>query len=182
MVVICDPHGKGSLEFFASLLIGMLPVKVTNWLCVLLVSLSLAVAVTAQTAKQSPPKSALCSQDIALQMIAQQIAAAKTLDNSVQKITVMLRGAELLWPYQRERSRAAFVDAFELAKQNYKAEGDAPKRAGKGLLVGTPDQRFVVIKAIAKRDPSWARKLTEELLSDETGPSKNAPFSEEPSM
>jgi len=119
-------------------------------------------------------------------MIAQQIVAAKTLDNSVQKITVILRGADLLWPYQREKSRVAFLDAFEFAKQNYKAEGDAPKRSGKGLLVQTPDQRFVVIKAIAKRDPSWARKLTDELLNEEidanknSPASKNSPFSEEP--
>ena len=58
----------------------------------------------------------------------------------------------------------AFAEAFELAAQNFKQDGDEPRRVGRAGLVETPDQRYVVIRAIAKRDLAWARELTEDML------------------
>lgn len=158
---------------------GVGKMKLLN-LRIVVVSLALSFAVTAQTTKQTKPKSELCTPESAMQMINQQLVAAKTLNNQVQRIAVTIRGADLLWAYQREKSRAAFTEALDLAKQNFQAQGDAPIRAGKGLMVENPDQRFVVIRAIAKRDPAWARKLTDEILSDETGANKDTPFKDEP--
>lgn len=86
----------------------------------------LSSSVLAQSMRQPTVKSALCTQESAVHMINQQIVAAKTLENSVQRITLLVRAADLLWSYQPEKSRATFADAFELAKQNYNAEGDAP--------------------------------------------------------
>src|ERR1051325_4444995 len=34
-------------------------------------------------------------------------------------------------------------------------------------MVETPDQRYVVIRAVARRDQPWARKLTDKLLDEE---------------
>jgi len=107
-------------------------------------------------------------------MINQQLAAAKTLGNPVQRIAVMLRGADLLWLHEREKSRSTFAEAFELAKETYKTQGDAPTRAGRGLLMETPDQRFVVIRAVARRDPRWASKLLDELLKEDSLPSNDS--------
>jgi tetratricopeptide (TPR) repeat protein len=133
----------------------------------------------AQTTRQSTIKSELCTEESAVHLINEQIATAKTLDDPVQRITLMLRGADLLWLYQAEKARATFADAFELAKQTYDPQGDAPKRAGVGLLVDTPDQRYVVIRAIAKRDARWARKLTDELLTEARATRNDSPVASE---
>ena len=50
--------------------------------------------------KPEPPVSQLCTRSSALDMIQQQNAMAKTMDNPVQRIAVMLRIAEMSWPYQ----------------------------------------------------------------------------------
>lgn len=115
---------------------------------------------------QLPARSSSCSHDSALDLIQQQIAFTKTIDNSVQRITVLVRAADLLWPFQQPKSRAAFTEAFDLAVQNFKEKGDADTHDGK-LLIGTPDQRYTVIGAIAKRDNAWAKKLTEQMLKEE---------------
>jgi hypothetical protein len=113
-----------------------------------------------------PARSSSCSRDGALEIIQQQIALSRTIDNSVPRITVLIRAADLLWPFQQPKSRAAFSEAFDLAVQNYKEKGDADTNDGK-LLIRTPDQRYTVIGAIAKRDHAWAKKLTEQMLKEE---------------
>jgi len=45
-------------------------------------------------------------------------------------------------------------------------KGDEHRREGVGLVTNPPDQRYTVINAIAKRDLSWAKKLTDEMLKD----------------
>lgn len=113
-----------------------------------------------------------CNNDAAVEVIQQQLAESKTLDDDAQRITVLTRAADLLWPYQEKKSRAAFTEAFELAIQNYKEKGDEPRREGVGLLVTTPDMRYTVIRGITKRDPAWAGKLTEKLLTDQVSETK----------
>ena len=108
-----------------------------------------------------------CSRDNAINMIRGQIDAAKLIDKPVKRISVLMRAADLLWPYDQKRSRAAFAEAFDIAIVDFKEQGDNPKREGLALLVETPDQRYVVIRAVARRDQIWARKLTETLLDQE---------------
>ncbi len=109
--------------------------------------------------------SSLCVRDSALQTIQQQLAATKLIENRVQRIRVLIRGADLVWPYQEERSRAAFAEAFELARTHYEERGDESQRE-RFLIISVPDPRFTVINSISKRDPDWARKLTEQMLDD----------------
>ena len=113
-----------------------------------------------------------------MEIIQQQLAETKTFDDDVRRITVVIRAADLLWPHQEEKSRSAFVEAFELASQHFKEKGDDPQREGRGLSFDTPDQRFVVITAIAKRDLKWARKLTDKLLSDQVSEAKDKGLSD----
>jgi len=141
----------------------------------LLIVLLLCSPVIAQTATQSTVKSELCTQENALRVINEQLAAAKTIDDPVRRISLMLRGADLLWTYQLDKSRATFADAFELAKQSFDPQHDAPRRAGVGLLIDTPDQRYVVIRAIARRDARWAHKLADELVKEEVDTANNSP-------
>ncbi|HET6852405.1 MAG TPA: hypothetical protein VFH46_08770, partial [Pyrinomonadaceae bacterium] len=133
----------------------------------LLLLVFIPVVTARQGLPQSKPagaaKSPLCTRDNALEMIKQQIAFTKSFNNSVQRITVLLRAADLLWPYQQDKARAVFTEAFELATENEKEyEHKAPRSLALRLQV--PDQRYVVIRAVAKRDSAWARELTRQML------------------
>src|ERR1041385_9431972 len=66
---------------------GVGKMKLLN-LRIVVVSLALSFAVTAQTTKQTKPKSELCTPESAMQMINQQLVAAETLNNHVQRIAV----------------------------------------------------------------------------------------------
>jgi hypothetical protein len=116
------------------------------------------LAQTNQPTESAP--SAVCDQQRALLLVKQQVDESKSLDDPIARISVLIRAADLLWPYERERARAAFAEAFELASQHFRQRGDEIVRE-KSLLVQLPDQRFRVLTAIAKRDAEWARRLAQ---------------------
>ncbi|HEU5131343.1 MAG TPA: hypothetical protein VFT26_04535, partial [Pyrinomonadaceae bacterium] len=132
------------------------------------------IVCTSAAHAQKKTLSSLCTRDNALDTAKQQILITRTFDNPVQRITVLLRAADLLWPHDQEKSLAAFMEAFDLAVQNFKEKGDQVERASsnkRSAIIQLPDQRFTVISALAKRDPARARKLSEQILQDDTGAS-----------
>ena len=126
-------------------------------LCVLL--LSLPSRVLAQT---KPAKSPLCTRDYALDMIKQQVGLTKTFNDSRQRITVLLRAADILWPHEQKRARAVFTEAFDLATEHEK-ENEKTAPAGVILRLRVADQRHLVVRAIARRDSAWAKELIQQL-------------------
>jgi hypothetical protein len=137
----------------------------------LLVSLLLClVPETVGQSPKKPPVSSLCTRANALDNTRQQILSTRTFDQVVPRIAVLLRAADLLWPYEQDKALAAFMEAFELATQNYKEHGDQVRRSSESRFaaqLAVPDQRFNVIAALAKRDPAAARKLSEQMLKDD---------------
>lgn len=134
--------------------------------------LALCLVATLSVSSSAQQKAALnasnsCNQRSALEILEEQIAATKTFDDQVQRITVSLQAADLLWPIQPHLARALFLEAFELANRDYKEKGDEPVREGIGLSTDVPDQRYIVIGAIAKRDLGLAWKLTNQMLKDQ---------------
>ena len=125
-----------------------------------------SVSSWAQEKAQGPAPSSSCSRENALAIIQQQIDLAKTLDSDVRRIAVLLRASDLIWPYQQEKARATFSEAFDVAVRNFKEKGDKPFNEGR-LVVQGPDQRYTVITAIARRDPVWAGKLSKQILQEE---------------
>lgn len=120
---------------------------------------------------QKKPTSALCTQNNAVFTTKQQLLDTRTFDNSVQRIAVLLRGADLLWPHEQETAMAAFMEAFDLAVQDFKDVSDQIARVPKNQLTNLtslPDQRFKVISALEKRDPVKAKTLSEKILQPET--------------
>ena len=79
-------------------------------------------------------------------------------------MTLTVRAAAALWPSTRDR-RAAFADAFEVASRHYSELGDEtvrqpptrPDSKLSGRVGSVPDTRFVVVRAVARHDPAWAR-------------------------
>lgn len=132
--------------------------------------ISLLLCLTSLTTAQKKTTSSLCTRDNAVDTTKQQLLITRTFDNPVQRIAVLLRGADLLWPYEQDKSLAAFMEAFDLAVQNFKEKGDQTERASSSkvsAIIQLPDQRFKVISALAKRDPARARKLSEQMLQDD---------------
>ncbi len=133
------------------------------------VTLCMASAALAQAPKQPTATSALCTRTHAIDNTKEQILFTRTFDRSVQRIAVLLRAADLLWPHDQERSVATFMEAFDLAVQDFKEQGDQIRRTSQSqfaAVIALPDQRFKVISAFARRDPVRARKLTDQVLDD----------------
>jgi tetratricopeptide (TPR) repeat protein len=135
----------------------------------------------AQSKSVGTGASSLCKRSDAIEMIRQQIDVTRTFDNAVRRITVLIRAADLLWPLQQDKARAAFTEGFELAVQNEKEKSEQSKDRPRALILSmqTPDQRYVVIRAVAKRDTAWAKKLAEQVLkldrqSDEQASTKDS--------
>jgi hypothetical protein len=147
-------------------------IKSPRWLTlysvVILLVASLSISSFSQERKASNAVSS-CNRQNALAVVEEQIAATRTFDDQVERVRVLIRAAELLWPHQQEKARAVFSEAFEVAGRYYKEKGDDPRIEGVGLMISVPDQRYTVINAIAKRDLAWAQKLTAEILSDQQG-------------
>lgn len=122
------------------------------------------------SAQKNVETSSLCTKNNALDTTKEQILFTRTFDNQIHRIAVLTRAADLLWPHDQEKALATFMEAFDLAVQNFREKGDVVKRTSKSQFaaaIALPDQRFKVLAALAKRDPARARKLSDQTLQDE---------------
>ncbi len=133
------------------------------WLTAFCALLLVPLQSFAQTDQTSKPS--LCIRENAVETIRQQVDLAKTFDNNVRRIAVLSRAADLLWPLEPAKAQTIFGEAFDLAVQREKekleqSKGVQPSR----LLMEAPDQRFVVIRTVAKRDSALAKKLMAQIV------------------
>ena len=119
-----------------------------------------------KTPSPTPPASS-CARESALEIVQRQIDLSKTIDNDVKRIAVLLRAADTAWSFDQDQARASFTDAFDVATRVFKDKGANDTRDGR-LRVQGIDYRYRVITAIAKRDSAWARKLSKQVLDEET--------------
>lgn len=129
--------------------------------CLLL--LASVIPVSGQSKPAGVGNSPLCTRDNAVEMIKQQVDFTKSFNNTTRRITVLVRAADLLWSYQQDRARTVFTEAFELATVTEK-ENEQKGPRSVALRLQVPDQRYVVIRAVAKRDSAWAKELTRQML------------------
>jgi hypothetical protein len=147
--------------------------------------LCLLSPVQSQAPRKPTTTSSLCTRDNALDTTKQQILLTRTFDNPVHRIAVLIRAGDLLWPHDQEKAVAAFMEAFDLAVQNFKEHGDQVQRSSNSRFaarIALPDQRFKVIGALARRDPARARKLSEQLLEDDTREAADKPAADDQSQ
>lgn len=152
--------------------------KATNLAVIYLVLMLGPIEILAQS-KAGAGKSPLCTRENALDMIKQQVDVTKTISNPLPRITVLIRAADLLWPHEQERARAVFTQAFEIASESEKENEQSAPRA-LILRMQVPDQRYVVIQAVAKRDSAFAKELIQKMLKPdrEASPAKEDPFND----
>jgi hypothetical protein len=100
-----------------------------------------------------------CDPARAVALVQEQLSEAKGFDSAERRISVLTRAADLLWAQEPEAARDLFTQAYELAVKDFREhENDPPPKT----FVQKSDPRFVVMTAIARRDPAWARRLAEE--------------------
>ena len=133
----------------------------------------LPLAAVARTQNERPAP-VPCDRTRSLLLIQQQISEVKLLDDEVARISLLIRIAELLWPSQQETARSLFTEAFELASRNYSQKGEVIRKEGAGLVSVVPDQRFVVIGAVARLDPVWAKTLAQRALDEKQREAEDA--------
>jgi hypothetical protein len=166
----------------------------TRTLALLLFALCLQpAAARAQAKEQAERPKVFCEPSRAVALVGEQLSEAKAFADPVKRISVMTRAAGMLWPRERAQARAVFAEAFELASRHYRERGDEvreeqkrPDSRVRGLMVQLPDQRFVVLRAIARRDAAWARELAaraaeetrEEAKKDEAAGKERRPVGE----
>ena len=115
-----------------------------------------------------PTPASTCSRDSALEIVQRQIDLSKTIDNDVKRIAVLMRAADVTWPFEQDKARTTFTDAFEIATRVFKEKGAQDTRSGQFSMARGIDHRYRVITEIAKRDSAWARKLMKQILDEET--------------
>lgn len=132
-----------------------------------------AARAQAKTETEAEKPAVFCDQTRAVLLVEQELSGAKSFENPVKRIAVMVGAADLLWPHQEERARSLFAEAFELASAHFREKGDEIRREpGRpdspvvGLTVQLPDQRFVVLRAVGRRDAAWARRLAEQAAEE----------------
>jgi hypothetical protein len=135
-----------------------------------------ARAKEAQT--KEPQTKVFCDPARAVSLVETQLSETKMLEDVSRRLSVMTRAADLLWPYEREAAREIFAQAYELAVKDFRAhENDRPPRGGGSVFLIVPriDQRFVVMNAVARRDPGWARRLAEAVAEEKRHEAEQSP-------
>lgn len=122
----------------------------------------LTLLLTYGAAAQNPAQT--CRKAEAVDTIRQQIAVSKTLDDPVQRITLLIRIADVLWTLDNEGARAAFTEALEVAMEYEQASLTKPVKM---LLMFNEDQRYRVIRAVAKRERGLAKVFTNKALEQD---------------
>lgn len=119
-------------------------------------------------AKETTPK-VFCDPARAVSLVETQLSEAKMYAAVERRLSVMTRAADLLWPYERDAARGIFQQAYDLAAEDFREHEKDPQPQVSGsvsVIVPRVDQRFVVMNAMARRDPAWARHLAEAVAEE----------------
>lgn len=139
---------------------------------------------SAQTPKASPKPTASakrCEPQLARLLVDQLASDSKSIPETDKRVNVLIKVADFLWVPDVESARSLFAEAFQVARDRFKEKGFEQTTEKGGMIRLQPDYRFLVIRAVARRDAKWARQLTEIVLKDkqdEAEEAKRKPFNE----
>lgn len=108
----------------------------------------------------------VCTDDFARSLVDQQVSGSRSVPETEKRISILTRSGDFLWKFDEPRAREYFIEAYKVATDRFNEKGFERKEYGGGIFAELPDHRFEVLRAIAKHDAIWARKLTEEILKE----------------
>jgi len=111
------------------------------------------------------PAKKQCDALLTRQIVEQLASESKSVSETDSRVKILIKIADFLWFADQDSARIYFTDAFNAARERFKEKG-VEKVSNKGILQIEPDYRFEVIKAVAKRDSEWAKKLTDIVVKD----------------
>lgn len=129
----------------------------------------LAASPLATLGQVAPIASPVCNAEYAQQLVQQQVTEGKSVTEPVKRIKVLLRSADFLWKFDEPAARSYFSEAWKIAYDRFKETGFETKTSGSkdaSIVQTLPDQRMEVVRAISKRDAEWAKKLSDQMLTD----------------
>ncbi|MEP7038499.1 MAG: hypothetical protein ABI891_09150 [Acidobacteriota bacterium] len=128
--------------------------------------MSINVFAQKQVANSAPA----CNPVFARQLVEQQVADGKSVADTEKRIKILLRSADFLWKFDEETARKYFAEAYSVAEKRFAEKGFEDKKISESksgfATMRMPDFRTEVIRAIAKKDGDWAKRLSEKLLKD----------------
>lgn len=114
--------------------------------------------------KETTPK-VFCDPARAVSLVETQLSEAKMFADASRRLSVMTRAADLLWPFERDPAREIFQQAYDLAAKDFREHENDPEPKD-SMTPPRADQRYVVMAAIGRRDPAWARRLAESVAEE----------------
>ncbi|MGH9820391.1 MAG: hypothetical protein ACRD43_09500 [Pyrinomonadaceae bacterium] len=124
-------------------------------------AISPLIIVGQNTSLESP----ICNVEVARLLVDQQVTESRNVEDTDKRIQILIRSADFAWKFDQPTARDFFTEAFKVATDRYHEKG-LEKKQENGLTTLLSDYRFAVIRAIAKRDSAWARRLIEQLLKE----------------
>ncbi|HJQ31381.1 MAG TPA: hypothetical protein VJ866_04335 [Pyrinomonadaceae bacterium] len=126
----------------------------------------------AQSPEQAPK--VFCDPFHARSLVREQLSEAKAFESAEKRIALLTSAADLLWPYDQRTARDLFTEAYELAAKDFREQKDETPTLRNGVLTQKVDRRFVVMSAVARRDPAWARTLAEGVAEEKRREAEDA--------
>nr|MBA3634759.1 hypothetical protein [Acidobacteriota bacterium] len=137
---------------------------------IFLVFLSFLLTANSFAQKQTENPAPACNPNFARLLVEQQVDDGKSIEDTEKRIKILLRSADFLWKFDEETARKYFSEAYSVAEKRYSEKGLEEKKLGESKAgfakIILPDYRTEVIRAIAKKDGDWAKRLGEKLLKD----------------
>lgn len=117
-------------------------------------------------AQERSPEDDLCNEEYAGFLVSQLVSESRAVREPEKRIRILMRSADFVWPFAETDARDYFTEAYKAAVAHYREKGIEDKTPSRGLMIPGTDYRFEVVRAIAKRDGAWARKLADEILAE----------------
>ncbi|HMO82506.1 MAG TPA: hypothetical protein PKD24_17155 [Pyrinomonadaceae bacterium] len=117
-------------------------------------------------AQERSPEDDLCNVEYAGFLVSQLVSESRAVREPEKRIRILIRSADFVWPFAETDARDYFTEAYKAAVAHYREKGIEDKTPSRGLMIPGTDYRFEVVRAIAKRDGAWARKLADEILAE----------------
>ena len=136
---------------------------------ILLLPLALILASGISFGQIANTESPVCNAKFAQLLVEQQVGESKSVVEAPKRLKILLRSADFLWNLDQPTARSYFTEAFKTATDNFVEKGFEIKRINEkdaSFFSILPDLRMDVVKAISKRDPQWAKRLTEQILAE----------------
>lgn len=131
-----------------------------------------ASAIAQDVRAPQQPENQGCNVEFAKFLVDQQVAEGRSVTETDKRIRILTRSADFVWKIDEPTAREYFTEAFKVATERF-AEKGFERTNENGLTIQAQDHRFAVIRAIAKKDPEWAKRLSERLLKESEADAAN---------